>query len=567
VGRIAVLPPEVAARIAAGEVVERPASVVKELCDNALDAGARRVRVELEEGGLRAVVVVDDGVGMDPEDAVLAFRRHATSKIRRFEDLQSLSTLGFRGEALPSIAAVARVRLTTRPADRPEGTSVEVAGPSEPEARPAAAAPGTRVEVRDLFFNTPARRAVLRGSAHERALVLEVVTGLALARPDVAFEVVEGRRELLATPGEGGLLGAAVALWGPELVRQLLPVHAEEQGWEVRGLCGPPAVSRGHRGLQFLSVDGRPVRSEAVRGAVESAYQGLLMTRRFPVFVLALVARAPGLYDPNVHPSKREVRWVREDAVRDLCRRAVRAALRGAELIPEARARSAAAEEPRPSPAPRPWGAAVRFALQAQAAPSVPREEAAALAPQGSLPALRPLGQLAQAYLVAEGPDGLYLVDQHAAHERVWYERLAGRQSPCRPLAVPLPVVLTPDRLRRVETRAEALVAAGYTVEPFGEAAVLLRAVPDLPGDPVDGFLGFLDRLGDGRAGEEDGDVRRALVACRSAIRAGAPLGAEDAAALLDALGRCAEPFTCPHGRPTVVRLGLDELERLFRRR
>ncbi len=599
-GRIAVLPADVAAQIAAGEVVERPASIVKELCDNALDAGARRIRVELEDGGLRSLAVTDDGVGMDPEDAALCFLRHATSKIRTFADIHTLGSLGFRGEALPSVAAVCRVELVTRPAGAEAATAVRVEGGGAPHAFPAAGAPGTRVVARDLFFNTPARRAALRSAAQERAAALEVVTACALARPDVAFEVVSDGREVLAAPGDGELLSVAVALWGPDVARALLAVRAQEGGWELDGLASPPAQARGHRGLQFLSVDGRPVRPEAVRGPVEAAYQNLLMTRRFPVFVLRLRALQPGLYDPNVHPSKREVRLYAEHAVRELCRRAVRAALRGADLVTDAGLPSLAAAFPAgggPAPsrgatahgAARPWSVARDFALAAQAALAAAEPDAAyppdaapparvaadvaagpplPAAPGATrLPPLRPLGQVADAYVVAEGPDGLYLLDQHAAHERVFFERLAApRPVATQPLVAPLPVSLGPERYRRWEEAAQEIAAAGFTVEPFGDGAVLLRAAPAaLPGDPAAMLVGVLDRL-DGH-GAGPAEVRRAMAACKAAIKAGQRLAAADIAALLDDLGRCEEPFTCPHGRPTVVRLGVDELGRLFRRR
>ncbi len=597
-GRIAVLPAEVAAQIAAGEVIERPASIVKELCDNALDAGARHVRVELEEGGLAAVAVSDDGEGMDPEDAALCFQRHATSKIRTLADIAAIGSLGFRGEALPSVAAVCRVELITRPAGADAATRVIVEGGGAPRVGAAGGDVGTRVVARDIFFNTPARRAVLRAPAQERAAAVEVVAACALARPDVAFEVWADGKEVLSTPGDGQLVSVAVALWGPEVARALLPVQGRDAGWEVDGLCSSPHHARSHRGLQFLSVDARPVRSEAVRGAVEAAYQNLLLPRRFPLFVLRLRAARPGLYDPNVHPSKREVRLVREQAVRELCRQAVRAALRGAELLadaggtPAAGPPATAGARPQPLPGAGPgwsWQRARDFALAAQAADPLARYDvvdhggaAAAAHPGGEegppatdlgpgvagrLPPLRPLGQVAAAFIAAEGPDGLYLIDQHAAHERVFFERLAAaRTMRSQPLVAPLPVSLGLERYRRWEEAAAGLAAAGYTVEPFGEDAVLLRAVPaDLAAEPVQALLGVLDRL-EGHA-PGPAEVRWAMAACKAAIKAGQHLAPEEVAALLRDLAACEEPFTCPHGRPTVVRLGADDLARMFRRR
>ncbi len=610
--RIRVLPPEVARRIAAGEVIERPASVVKELCENAVDAGARRVTVDLTDGGLAEIVVTDDGCGMDPEDALVAFERHATSKLERFEDLEGLQTLGFRGEALPSIAAVARVEMVTRPEERPDASVVRIAGGGPPERGTAGASPGTRLGVRDLFFNLPARRAALRSPGQELAAVTETVQAGALARPDVAFHLTHNGREVLATPGDGELLSAVVALWGPEVGRAMLPVAGRSDGWEVVGLCGTPARARGNRGIQFLSVDGRPVRSDAVRGAIEGAYHNLLMVHRYPLFVLRLAA-APGQYDANVHPSKREVRLYRPERVRDLCHRAVRAALHQADLIPGLAPTAAAALERLPDAPPRP--SYLRFAFQAQASeggatyrPDLPptpppggdpsrgeggaaRTEAAAaaglrdtpVADSGNapsagaersplvgasrLPALRPLGQIADAYIVAEGDDGLYLIDQHAAHERVQFEALSARvDRPAAPLLQPVAVRLTAHQWERWERDRAALAEAGLATEEFGPGTVLVRTVPlGLPDDPAAVLAAVLDGL-DGAA---PGPVaaRLALAACKAAIKAGRRLGPGEAVALLDSLGACADPFHCPHGRPTVLRLGLGELERHFGRR
>lgn len=597
-GRIRVLPADVAQRIAAGEVIERPASVVKELCENALDAGARRVAVDLNEGGLAEIAVSDDGCGMDPEDAVLSFQRHATSKLAHFEDLQALRTLGFRGEALPSIAAVAKVEMTTRAADRPDAVQVRIAGGASPEVGAAGAAPGTRLTVRDLFFNLPARRAALRSPGQELAAVTETVQAQALARPDVALRLTHNGKEVLATPGDGQLLSAVIALWGPDIGRAMLPVSGRDDGWEVAGLCGTPGKARGNRGLQFLSIDGRPVRSDAVRGALEGAYHNLLMVHRYPLFVLQLQA-ASGHYDANVHPSKREVRIYRPDRVRDLCHRAVRAALQQANLIPgmvPIAPTAAAALERLPKTHPHPGAGDIRFALQAQAAESalpyasgerVRAEMVGPIAPglrDGAgrtaiqqvptendpgprWPRLRPLGQVADAYIVAEGPDGLYLVDQHAAHERVQFEALAARADrPGAALLEPVAVPLTGRQWERWERARADLEQAGLATEEFGPGTVLVRSVPmGLPTDPGAVLTEVLDSM-DG-AGSGPVSARLALAACKSAVKAGQRLAPSEVGALLEQLSTCSDPFHCPHGRPTLLRLGLGELARHFGRR
>lgn len=585
-GQVRLLPEAVAARIAAGEVIERPASAVKELVDNSLDAGARRIRVELAEGGLAEITVSDDGCGMDAEDAVRAFARHATSKLRAFEQLPGLRTLGFRGEALPSIAAVAAVELRTAQPGAEAGTRVRVPPGGAPRAEPVGAAPGTAVTVRDLFCTMPARRAALRGAPQELAACLEVLTAVAVARPDVALLAVHGGRECLCTPGDGELLSTLVALWGPDVAQGLLPVHGRDGGWEVSGLCGTPARARGNRALEFLSVDGRPVRAEAVRGAVEAAYRNLLMVHRYPVFVLHLAA-APGLYDQNVHPSKREVRFQRPEAVRDLCHAAVRAALRAAALIPDVLPAPTG-----PDPYPRP--VALRFGLQAQAplpagAPQAPPRGGAAQAAEAAaawtapaegpvgerdpgaaepgLPPLRALGQVADAYIVAEGPDGLYLVDQHAAHERVFFEQLGDRPAGAsQVLLQPLVVDLTAQQWALWARHRQALAGLGLQAEEFGGRALAVRAVPAGYGaDPGAALGALLQELA--APGTSSVAARLAGAACRAAVKAGQRLAPAELDALLGQLARCREPHTCPHGRPTVLHLETGAIERHFGRR
>lgn len=564
-GRIAVLPAEVAQRIAAGEVIERPASVVKEACENALDAGARRIDVRLAGGGVQAITVRDDGSGMDADDALLAFQRHATSKLRRFEDLQELATLGFRGEALPSIAAVGRVVLITRPAGQDAATRVELGGGRAPAVSACGAAPGTELSVADLFAQMPARRAALGSASQELARCLEVVMAQALARPDVAFRVVHEGREVLQTPGDGELLSCCVALWGPDVARGLLAVTGRDDGWEIQGLAGGPSVARGNRQAQFLAVDGRPVRSEVVRGAVEQAYHHLLQVRRYPLFVLHLRA-ARGQYDANVHPSKREVRVYHPEQVRRLCHHAVRSALARADLAAEPPLAAAAGPPALATPGPAP--AAVRPLLPPQAEAGeervrwpLPTEEGTA----PGLPHLRPLGQFADSYLIAVGPDAVYLVDQHAAHERVFFEAFE-RPAPARRLLEPALLQLSADEERRWRGLADGLRRLGVDAEPFGAGALLIRAVPaGLDTDPVSALADVLARA---EAGPDTLlAARRALAACKAAIKAGQRLALADQEALLAQLAACRQPYTCPHGRPTILRWSRGELERHFGRR
>jgi DNA mismatch repair protein MutL len=543
---IRVLDPATAGQIAAGEVVERPASAVKELVDNAIDAGARRVDVEVGEGTL---TVSDDGEGMDRAEVPLALQRHATSKIRTIADLGRLRTLGFRGEALPAIAAVSRLRIVTRRREGAVATEAVCEGGGPPELRDCAAPPGTTVEVADLFFNTPARRAALRSPQAEAAAVAEVVRAAAFSHPEVAFTLRLHGREALRTAGGGRLEDVALAVWGAGTAQALLPVHGREGGIELYGMTGKPEAARGGRGDQYLAVNGRPVRSEAVRGAVEAAYRGLLEVHRFPLFALHLVLD-PAAVDVNVHPRKAEVRFADVEAVRRLCFRTVKAALAGAVLVPEAPVAATALRES----AAAPWAAADAPARRDWSPLYQPLPEAV-------LPRLVPIGQLAAAYILAEGPDGLYIVDQHAAHERVFFERFER--------AVARQLLLQPAAVELGDPPVAELAAAGFTLEPFGPGTWLLRAVPaDLSGrEPLALLRDFVAHLAEEPVAEPpQRRAARALAACKAAVKAGDPLTAGEMAALLEDLASCRQAYTCPHGRPTVLRLTYPELERRFGR-
>ena len=543
---IAILDALTAGKIAAGEVVERPASAVKELVENAIDAGARHVDVVVGDG---AFAVSDDGEGMARDEVPLALQRHATSKIRSIDDLAHLHTLGFRGEALPAIAAVSRLRITTRRREDAAATLASCEGGGGPDLADAAAAPGTTVEVADLFFNVPARRGTLRSGPAETAAVAEVVRSAAFAHPEVAFTLETGGRQALRTAGSGRLEDVALAIWGGGTARGLLPVHGREGGMELVGLVGKPEAARGGRGDQYLALNGRPVRSDVVRGSVEAVFRGLLEVHRFPLFALSLVCD-PASVDVNIHPRKAEVRFADPEAVRRLAFRSVKAALGGVEAIPDYASNS-------PAAAPRQWQIQETAATLAQDWSPLFQP-----LPEAILPRLQPLAQLAASYILAEGPDGLYVVDQHAAHERVFFEqfeRAVARQS----LLQAMPLDLAEPPLLELQ-------AAGFTLEPFGGGAWLLREIPaDLSGrEPTALVADFVARLGD-EPGAEPPQRRaaRALAACKAAVKAGDPLTLGEMVALLERLSACREAYTCPHGRPTVLRLSYPELERRFGRR
>ncbi len=572
--RIRVLDRAVAERIAAGEVVERPAAVVKELVENSLDAGARVVTVEVERAGLRLIRVSDDGCGMDPEDAPLAVQRFATSKIFSVADLERVATYGFRGEALPSIAAVSRLELVTRPPTADGGTRVVVVGGGPPVVSAAGTAPGTVVTVTDLFANTPARRKFLKSPAREFALISDAVQRLALAAPTVTFRLRHDGREVLVYPAADPEDRLAQVL-GRDLASAMLPVRGGGGEVAVGGWVVRPEHARAGRQVDYIFVGGRPVHSRMLSRAILQGYAELLPAGRFPTAAVFLWVD-PSLVDVNVHPRKLEVRFTDEHRVFAAVVRAVREALGrpqglrpvpavpvGASGLPAAavgEARSRADPGARPPEAPAAEAGAV-----AEVQPLYPR-------PAGRLPPLRLVGQMLATYVLAEAPDGLVLVDQHAAHERVLYERLlreAGTGSAAQLLALPVPVDLTASEMAVLDEFLPAATALGFLIEPFGETTVLVRGTPAVlsRGAPEDLVRRALGAMVDLHRGDEA--VRRLAIAtaCHTAVRAGDVMTAEEMEALLRDLAATQDPFTCFHGRPTMVWVSRQTLEHWFLRR
>lgn len=593
-GRIKVLDPETVNLVAAGEVVERPASVVKELVENSFDAGATLVEVVVAGKELETITVADNGCGIAEEDLLLAFERYATSKISSRADLERIGTLGFRGEALPSIAAVSRVTLKTRVPGALGGSLVAVEGGRVVDFRPVGAPQGTTVTVRDLFYNTPARRKFLASGRTESAYLADAVTRLALARPDVSVRLVHSGREIFRTPGTG-LAAAITVLYGETVAGALVPVRAEAGGMKVEGYVGQPALVRTTRRWQTLLVNGRYVKHAGLTAAVYEAYGTLLPSGKHPFFVLCLTLD-PGTVDVNVHPQKLTVRFHREREVAGLVRGAVKQALFGQlSLIPGT---FSSPVPPVQKVSPRPgWGSPALSCLSVGQrlgpfreviGPGTDRtagketagepvgldktgflvkEEAPAY--REGFPPLTYLSFLPPCYLLASGPEGLYLVDLHAAHERVLFEEygaaLAGGGVAGQLLVEPVPVE---SGATDVSDLAEELARYGFVVEPFGEGMALLRAVP--AGLDLERARLLLDDLlsclaaGESPAQEE---VVLASLACHSAVRAGEHPDAREAVALIKRLAACRQPFTCPHGRPTVVCFNWAELARRFGRR
>ena len=583
---IRVLSPQEAARIAAGEVIERPASVVKELIENALDAHARQITVETRQGGIALLRVVDDGDGMPPEELRLAFERHATSKLSAEEEIWRISTLGFRGEALPSIAAAADVELVSRPAGALVAGRVVLRDGEVARQGSAGAPPGTSVTVEGLFHRQPARRKFLRSPASEAGQIATVVTQYALAYPEVRFTLRADGRTPLQTPGNGDLRDAAAAVYGVDLAAELLPLDGVPQGSiEVAGLVGSPAVSRANRSYVSLFVNRRWIRHRALSFAVIEAYQGMLPTGRFPVAIIE--ARLPAdEVDVNVHPTKAEVRFREERAVFAAVQRAVRRTLSARSPVPGLEtggsmleAGSSMLESSSAAPIRREQSAGLRMPSELQPATrDARRDDSQPTAPEllshDALPLLRPVGQVSNTYVIAEGPDGMYLIDQHAAHERVLYERfLADRRQGVRdvqPLLQPAPVELTARQRALLESFGEELESAGLALDPFGDGALLVRSVPPaLAGSDVTRAVGeLLDLLGreDGPT-EEPAHRVAASLACHAAVRAGQTMSEEEQRELLRLLETTEQPRTCPHGRPTMIHLSANALAKQFRRR
>lgn len=584
--RIHILPEHLANQIAAGEVVERPASVVKELVENALDAGATSVEVTVEGGGIRLIRVADNGFGMGAEDASAAFGRHATSKITSPEDLLRVSTLGFRGEALPSIASVARCTLTTALPGKVGGTRVELEGGDLLDSKPVGCPPGTVVEVRDLFYNTPARRKFLRAPATELSQIAGVVTALALAHEQVTFKLTSGGRSVVSVPAAKSLAERVAGLLGRQLAEALLAVSGEADGLTLEGLASPPTVTRSNRDQQYLILDGRPFRDRRLAYAVAKAYEGLTTPGRHPVVVLRLTSE-PELVDVNVHPTKQEVRFQRPGEAFDLVCASLKAALEGVRhsvLTPpppppavsdfERRQRVEEAIETFLTKA-RPKDEARAFGGLRTITPEAPRLEVAR--PQGALSELLEgssyVGQLYRTYLSFEAPSGLILIDQHVAHERVLYERLsaqwAGRGVATQELLVPLTLEVAPAESSMLEERAALLEEVGLGVEPFGGNTVVVKRVPALwEGEALEekvrSLIEALTEL-DGKAPEDE--VREKVLidaACKAALKAGTSMGEAEALSLIEALSACRSPLVCPHGRPVVMVVRRAEIEKRF---
>jgi len=601
-GKIKILPDEIVRKIAAGEVIERPASCVKELLENSLDAGASRIEIEVEEGGKRLIRVADSGEGMTPEDLALSLQSHATSKLAKLEDLYSIRTLGFRGEALNSIAAVAEVRIVSRTKGSAQGAKVEAAGSKFAEPVPIGAPEGTSVEVRSLFFNTPARRKFLKSPGAEMAQITDVATRIALAHEGVHFSLHHNRRKVFLLPPARDLHERVGALFGEELAQGLLSFSEEEGPISIQGLASLPSVTRANSRMQFTFLNGRYIRDRLLLHAIARAYEGLVEPRRYAIVFLFL-EMPPQEVDVNVHPTKREVRFRNNEQIF----RAVLSALE----------RGLASGLPPSLEAPRPgrqtpediarrkkeiaesiaeyfrlrgtmpqgrlsWESFARGARgkgrglpEQKGGPPWP-----ATAPERGRPSLAAQAalQIHNTYLVEETPEGLSITDQHALHERILFQeisdRLKNRPLESQRLLIPETIPAGPADFDKLEAAKETVVKFGLEMDRFGAGAIAIYAFPALlvKADVALFARDFLDKLeapgqGASETIEEKLDELIALLACRAAIKAQEALSPEEIESLLARRQGLDKRYLCPHGRPTTLTFTLKELERQFKRR
>lgn len=590
-GIIRILPEQVVNKIAAGEVIERPASILKELIENALDAGADSIEMTVLHGGKSLVRVADNGCGMSAQDAELAFRSHATSKIAAAADLENIVSFGFRGEALPSIAAVSRVKMVTRADGKDTGTEVTLAGGHLEGARECAGAKGTAVEVRDLFFNTPARRKFLKSDATEMGHVLDIVSHLALSNLGVRFLLEAGGKKVLNVVAGEALAVRVAQVLGTGDAGSLLDIDTEANGIRVHGLIGKPGIARANRSGQVLFVNRRLVRSIGIGYALQDGYHGLVMHDRFPAAVL-FIEIDPAKVDVNVHPTKQEVRLSNESEIKSLIRKTVAERLeKEGDLSPSMRLPSAS----RPYEAStRPFrpdffkeavsdGATSEIAEVPAAAfyqPSGPESGTAVAEPdllKTKWQVTRVLGQVHNTFILVETEEGMMIVDQHAAHERVMFEAILKNfqsDTPQRQTLLLGEVLELP--LRQMDLFRQSLPflgKAGFEIEEFGENAFIVHSVPAAFGDESAAatLKTFLEEREEGKVTtelEKQPQELAALIACkRRAVKAHDAMSPTAVRTLLEQLATCENPFTCPHGRPTFFKQSVSDLEKYFKRK
>ncbi len=579
---IRILSPEVASQIAAGEVVERPASVVKELVENALDAGAKSVSVEIAAAGKSLVRVADDGAGIPPDELTLAIERHATSKLTSAEDLFHIATLGFRGEALASIGSVSRLTISSSTIHSAAGARLHVEGGRIGSLEKIGSPVGTVVNVENLFYNVPARLKFLKQDATERRAIDGLVTRYALAYPRVRFRLTEDSTVSLQTAGDGDRRAILAALYGVDVSRQMLDVVAEEENFKVTGFISPTALTRSNRKEITFFVNGRWVQDNPLISALLQAYHTLLMVGRYPLAVI-FIELPPEEVDVNVHPAKAEVRFRSPDKVFSFVQRTTRRALLAYTPVPQLAPQNFWGTPSQFGQIDPPWNLAHDSEDKKQNQDSDTLRERGDLQSPiinlqstiSHIPLLRLIGQIGSTYLVAEGPDGLYLIDQHASHERVLFEKLMAQfvqqNIPSQALLTPVVVELPRSSAELLIAQIPVLLHLGFEVEPFGQNSFQVRALPALfaNSDPALAMRALVEDFEEDESPlQNEIEAKIAGRVCkRMAVKAGQVLSPEEQRALLADLETCTSPRTCPHGRPTMIHLSVDMLERQFGRR
>jgi DNA mismatch repair protein MutL len=553
---IKVLADEVVSKIAAGEVIERPASVVKELIENSLDAGATQIAIEAQGGGVELIKVSDNGTGIPASELELAFYRYATSKIGSLDDLEKISSLGFRGEALPSIAAVAEVEISTQTSSDPIGSYMYLKKGEVVRRESRARPQGTTVTVHRLFRYFPARLKFLKSANTENSHIAHLVSQYALAFPEVKFSLILDKRPSLHTTGNGDLREVVSEIYGSELAQRMLKVEQKDGLAKVSGLTSPPSLARSNRNYLSFFINRRWVHSPLLTRATEEAYRGLLMDGQHPITVINVSLPSQEL-DVNIHPAKAQIKFCHEQAVFSGVQKA----------IEEVLARTPIASSK-----------AVPFSVssgQWQSPRMIMDNEPAfvvAQLPALELPVLRVLGQLANTYIIAEGPDGLYLIDQHAAHERILYDRILAQWSQkeveVQGLLQPITIEFSPREEEILKASKEFLTEFGFAIEPFGNRSYLIRAIPALVAraNIIEIISALLDSLASKESPNPWEEKIAQSLACHGAIRAGQQLSNEEMRELIKQLEQTKQPRTCPHGRPTMIHLNSHQLEKEFGR-
>ncbi len=582
------LSPATADQIAAGEVVAGPSSVVKELVENALDAGAGRIRVLLQKGGLKGITVIDDGGGIPPGELRLAVQRHATSKIQNIEDLQDVLTLGFRGEALPSIASVCKMSITSRQNSDAAGTRIILEGGIEKDFGEVGFPVGTRVTIEDLFFNTPARQKFLKGIPAETAKVSRTMQTLALSRPDVFFALEREKGVLWETTGDGDLKKTILTLFGHDLQGQLIPLHFTEGNYALRGYISNPLFFRNNRRYQYFFVNGRIVQSKLLSGALDESYSGIVTAKKFPQAYL-FFALSPADLDVNVHPTKSEIRFYREEKVRGFLLGALGTAFQSGKKIPAYSWKTGAV---RSGEKVKTDASRIKEQLQGNLfsyEKSTPEGELENLVREPVLQNERqvlsaaPLpgkpfydlivGQAFGTYIILQKGEGLLFMDQHAAHERILWEKVQEQGSELvhgSQIALPLPFELPAYAVESLAEKIKLLEEIGLELEQFGNNTFIIRKIPIFLKDVFypEMLLDFFEKLGSGPLESRDLQKEALLqLSCKAAIKANKALTPEEIRSLIGQLEKCRDPYFCPHGRPVFFQMSKTELEKYFKRR